>query len=204
MQMLHLRHSSILPQCLLKISGETTHLPRISPHRMFRRPAFIREHRQELFRQSRYLCPGLAHSIPYSPFPTACLAFPLGWCSRCTLFKCPSATCVYTCVVAISACPSKVCTLRKSAPCSPICVAQLCRSICGLPPPVAPRTSSQTHCRVNALPRTLRNIARCKVLPARTNPDRPRVKYFSNASTADRPSGTIRSFSPFPLTCARA
>src|SRR5580692_1906252 len=186
MQMLHLRHSSILPQCLLKISGETTHLPRISPHRMLRRPALIRKHRQELFRQSRYLCPGLAHSIPYFPFPTACLAFPLGWCSRCTLFKCPSATCVYTCVVAISACPSKVCTLRRSAPCSTICVAQLCRSICGLallPKAVAPRTISHTHCRVSAFPRTLKKSARATGPPPRTNPGRPRFKFNDTATT---------------------
>src|ERR1700733_4370690 len=85
-----------------------------------------------------------------------------------------------------------------------MCVAQLCRSICGLTfVPAAPRTISQTHCRVSAFPRTLKNKARVITLPAFTHSGRPIAKYLSSASIAERPSGTILSLSPFPRTCAR-
>ena len=72
----------------------------------------------------------------------------------------------------------------------------------------AARTISHTHCRVRGRPRTLRNSALRKLPapanPPRANTGRPRFRYSSSASTALRPSGTIRSLSPLPRTCARA
>src|SRR5439155_7865395 len=120
---------------------------------------------------------------------------------RCTFFKCPRAACVYTCVVAISACPSKVCTLRRSAPCSTICVAQLCRSICGLallPPAVAPLTISQTHCRVSAFPRTLKNNARATDPPPPPNTPPPPTQYTSKTPPTLPPTRHTHPLSPLP------
>ncbi len=115
----------------------------------------------------------------------------------------------------MSAWPSIICTLRRSAPCSTMCVAQLWRNPCGLVEWFAVFTSRQIHCRVSGMPRSERNIrARsCRGTLGRARPLRaelirsrcglPSRKYCSKARSAERPSGTIRSLSPLPRTCTR-
>ncbi len=94
--------------------------------------------------------------------------------------------------------------MRRSAPCSTICVAMLCRSLCGLACEFNPFTVRHTVCAVSAFPRTDTNSARCTPCTLRSNSPRPRFTYISSASTADRPIGTILSLSPLPLTCTLA
>src|SRR5713226_2558894 len=72
MQVLHRTNPRILPHRLAKISREVPHLPRIRPHRMLRRPALIREHRQKLIRQLPKSSYRLTHRSP--PQPVASLA----------------------------------------------------------------------------------------------------------------------------------
>ncbi len=70
---------------------------------------------------------------------------------------------MYTSVVAMLACPSNVCTLRRSAPPSSRCVANECRSLWGddgfaIPAALAYRVISfHAACRVSAPPRGERN-----------------------------------------------
>ena len=93
---------------------------------------------------------------------------------RCTAFRRPSARCVYTCVVEMSAWPSIICTLRRSAPCSTMCVAQLWRNPCGLVDWFDLFTMLQIHCRVSGMPRKRQEepravLPRCSVSAGRAD-----------------------------------
>src|SRR5579872_2640106 len=72
-----------------------------------------------------------AHSVSLCTPVFSKRVFARGWKLRCTCFRCSTATCVYTWVVEISECPRIVCTVRRSAPFSTMCVAHECRSMCG-------------------------------------------------------------------------
>src|SRR5271166_2132520 len=107
--------------------------------------------------------------------------------------------CVYTCVVEISAWPRMVCTVRRSAPFSTMCVAHECRSMCGeafLPDAAeAARTICQTRCRVSLRAARAINSSGELFVPAAfdiVNTGRASARYFVSASCADRPSGTSR------------
>ena len=112
-----------------------------------------------------------------------------------------------------------VCTVRRSAPFSTMCVAQECRSMCGdaCRPEAAEAspTICHTRCRVNLRPpRAINSSGEFLVetidtlvaffagwairIPASTG--RPCARYSDSASCAGLPSGTIRSLSPFPRT----
>ena len=94
----------------------------------------------------------------------------------------------------MSAWPSMICTLRRSAPCSTMCVAQLWRRPCGLVEWFDVFTRLQIHWRVRGMPRSERNrrarswraalFVRAELIRARCG--RPSRRYCSRAWMAVR------------------
>ena len=108
--------------------------------------------------------------------------------------------------------PSISCTVRMSAPQSSMWVAQEWRSTWGVSSPSRPasaprrRTTVHTPWRVSRPPRWFKKTASASPRRAqRRGSSRPRpsgASQRSSASAAQRPTGTIRSLEPLPITRA--
>lgn len=93
---------------------------------------------------------------------------------------------------------------RRSAPCSIKCVAKLCRSMCGVRGFSRPRRFAQLRMRsqsvtaAKGVPRALKKTVAGERAVKRAG--RPVSRYRSRALRAVRPTGTIRSLFPLPMT----
>ena len=216
-QVLHRANLRPRAQRLIQIIGKVHHLAPVRPHRMRRCVALILQHAKKLLRQPRELA-------PLRPISASAVALPLLPTNHYPLtlsFSSPSDGAPEHLLqmlhrhmrIHLRGGNIRVAQQPLHAPqVGPMLhhvrratMAQHVRAGPVNAPSTltdAALTISHTHCRVSACPRTLRNNARC--IPARASDGRPRWMYSSSASTALRPSGTIRSLSPLPRTCARA